>query len=139
MRLKRMICMIFACILMIGAVLFSVRAAGGETAPGKGAAEEAGQPRLNKKVTIALENTWTDIHVENNWLTADLTVANHTTSSYDVQIRIVSSDHKSTLCDSETIASGSSGKFSNLSAGGYIIQGKSADDVTHEYTLTLSD
>ena len=108
MRLKRMICMVFACILMIGAVLFSVRAAGGETAPGKSAAEEAGQPRLNKKVTIALENTWTDIHVENNWLTADLTVANHTTSSYDVQIRIVSSDHKSTLRDIETIASGSS-------------------------------
>lgn len=101
--------------------------------------EETVQPRVKKTVTIALENTWTDIHVENNWLTADLTVANHTTSSYDVQIRIVSSDHKSTLRDSETIASGSSGKFSNLSAGGYIIQGKSADDVTHEYTLTLSD
>lgn len=102
-------------------------------------AEEAVQPRLNKKVTIALDNTWTDIPVENNLLTTNLTVANHTTSSYAVQIRIVSSDYVSTLCESKEIASGSSEKFSNLSAGGYIIQGKAADDVIHEYTLTLSD
>lgn len=92
-----------------------------------------------EKVTIALDNTWTDIPVENNLLTANLTVANHTTSSYAVQIRIVSSDYVSTLCESKEIASGSSEKFSNLSAGGYIIQGKAADDVIHEYTLTLSD
>ena len=31
-------------------------------------AEETVQPRLNKKVTIALDNTWTDIPVENNLL-----------------------------------------------------------------------
>lgn len=35
MRLKKMICMVFACILMIGTVSFPVRAAEVETAPGK--------------------------------------------------------------------------------------------------------
>ncbi len=44
MRLKRMICMVFACILMIGTVSFPVRAAEVETAPGKSSVEELIMP-----------------------------------------------------------------------------------------------
>ena len=133
--MKKFLALFIAAIMLIMPLSITAFAATTNTIE----AEAAVQPRLKKTVTIALGNTWTDIHVENNWLTANLTVANHTTSSYAVQIRIVSSDYVSILRESKEIASGRSGEFSNLSSGGYIIQGKSADDATHEYTLTLSD
>lgn len=101
--------------------------------------EASVQPRLNTSVTVALGNTWTDIYLENNWFKATLTVFNHTTSIYDVDIRVVSTDHKSTLKSSQTIESGSSKTFYSIPSGGYIIQGKSTDGVPHEYTLSLED
>ena len=101
--------------------------------------EASVQPRLNTTVTVALGNTWTDIYVENNWFKDTLNVFNHTTSIYDVDIRIISTDHKSTLKGSQTIESGSSGTFYSIPSGGYIIQGKATDGIPHEYTLSLED
>lgn len=101
--------------------------------------ETAVQPRLNEEVTLTLGDIWVDVYTENNWLNADLTVSNHTTSAYDVDIRIVSKDHKKTLKGSQTIESGSSATFYNIPSGGYIIQGRATDGIGREYTLPLED
>lgn len=66
------------------------------------ASEAAVQPRLYKKVTISLGNSWETIHTENNWLDANLTVTNHTTSVYDVDIRIIETDETTIMKDSQT-------------------------------------
>lgn len=103
------------------------------------ASETTVQPRLNKKVTLSLGNSWETIHKENNWFDANLTVTNNTTSVYNVDIRIVSTDEEEILKDSQTIESGRSKTFYGLKAGGYIIQGRATDGVDREYTLTLVD
>lgn len=103
------------------------------------ASEAAVQPRLYKKVTISLGNSWETIHTENNWLDANLTVTNHTTSVYDVDIRIIETDETTIMKDSQTIQSGKSKTFYSLKSGGYIIQGRATDGVDREYTLTLED
>ncbi len=103
------------------------------------ASETAVQPRLKKDVTISLGNSWETIHKENNWIDADLTVSNYTTSVYDVDIRIVSTDQKKILKESRTIESGRSTTFYGLKSGGYIIQGRASDGVDREYTLSLED
>lgn len=97
------------------------------------------EPRLYKKVTVNLGNSWADIHNESNLFSADLLVENFATSGYDVMVRIVSRDHATVIASEKTIASGKSSTFYNLPSGGYIIQAKSYDDVSREYTLRLSD
>lgn len=54
MRLKKMICMVFACILMIGTGSFPVRAAEVETAPGKSFVEELIMPLATNSFNMSI-------------------------------------------------------------------------------------
>lgn len=133
--MKKLLAFFLAAVMIIVPMSISVSATTVDTTE----SESNIQPRLNKSVTVQLGNAWTVIYQENNWLTADLTVTNSATSYYDVDIRIVSKDGTTILKDGKTIESGKSVTFSSIKSGGYIIEGKSADDVVHEYTLKLSD
>lgn len=85
------------------------------------------------------ENAWVDVKVENNWLAANLTVTNHTTSAHKADVRVVSTDYKTIIVATKTIDAGSSKSFGRIPSGGYIIQAKSSDNVEREYTLSFKD
>lgn len=94
-----------------------------------------GPSEADRKRTLALDNIWTDVWVEGDWSEADLTVTNTVTSAYDVMVRIVSTDYSEVIASEKTIESGYSATFHPVPSGKFIIQAKSADDVTREYTL----
>ena len=127
--MKKVISLLLALVIILSTLGITVSAA--ETDANNAETTNI-QPRLNGQKTIQLGNAWTDIKIENNIFYANLTVTNMTTSSEDVVIRVIS-------IDPATIAPGSSESFYGLAPGGYIIQGKSADDEVHTYELKYYD
>lgn len=134
--MKKVISLLLALVIILSTLGITVSAA--ETDANNAETTNI-QPRLNGQKTIQLGNAWTDIKIENNIFYANLTVTNMTTSSEDVVIRVISIDRADILKQPATIAPGSSESFYGLAPGGYIIQGKSADDEVHTYELKYYD